>query len=124
MRRIVGQVQETAVKAGEQIGLGRLARFDIVTNPDAAAAERGAEAVEFLRLDKPEIRLRLSWAGDLALRGAGVEKFGFRRVVGAEDDTFLPASEVADHTKVGGPLRDAGGIGGAECARKSPKGAM
>lgn len=49
----VRDVDGSVLKTGEEEGLGDSVRFDIVANPDAAASEWDAEAVEALGFYKP-----------------------------------------------------------------------
>ena len=54
---VVGEVQSAVVVSGEEEGVGGDAFLDGLVHPDRAAADRGAEVVDLLRVHEPEVGL-------------------------------------------------------------------
>jgi hypothetical protein len=90
----VGEVEQAMIVAGEEEGVGGRVGLDRFIEPDGAAAEDGAEAVELRGVDEPEVGLGLAGGGELALGAALVEELAFGGVVGAEDDFVAAGREI------------------------------
>ena len=120
----VAESQHAVVVAVEEERLAHLAGGEGVAQPDRAAADGRAEAVEARGIDEPEVGVGLHRGAARRFKGTVVQELFLRRVVAAEDHAVVPAREVADHFEVIGTRGDAGGTLEREGGRKAPEGAV
>jgi hypothetical protein len=111
------------IVAVEEEGIGRGVGGDVFRFPNHTATDFRTEGIDLIRFHKPEIGLRLC-GGDFAFGFTLVKEFGFGCVITTEDHVIAPAGEVADDFQIVRARRNTGGIGAAECFRKTPQAAM